>query len=187
MGVSVQHRIAILILAAGMVAGIEVRRAEAQTQKIGYVDTKYILSNMPEYQGIQEQLKQLSNEWKSQIDSLQNVIDLKEREYEAREILYTPEVQKQKLDEISSLKKLKQNLVDQKFGANGEYYSKQKELLRPLQQKIMEAVDKIAQQEGYDFIFDRSGDYSFLYTRPEWNISDAVLNEMGISLNKTGN
>lgn len=187
MGVSVQYRVPVLILATGMFVTLGIGRCYAQSQKIGYVDTQYILSKMPEYHGIQVKLEQMNKKWKNQIDSLQGLIDDKEKVYNAREILYSAEVKKQKEDEIQQLKINKQNFINQIFGADGEYYTEQKKLLKPLQQKVMQAVNNIAKKEGYDFIFDRSGDYSFLYTRPEWNISNDVLNEMGISVQKSGN
>lgn len=159
----------------------------AQNQKIGYIDSDYIMSKVPEYSGIKERLDLMSKDWKKQVDKMDQQIAQMKSDYKAKEILYTPEVRKQKQQDIQDKIQEKNNFLDSKFGPNGEYYQKQKELLQPLQQKILKAVNTIAQEEGYDFIFDRSGDYLFVYTRPEWNLSDKVLEEMGIQVEQTGN
>ncbi len=159
----------------------------AQNQKIGYIDSDYIMSKVPEYSGIKERLDLMSKDWKKQVDKMDQQIAQMKSDYKAKEILYTPEVRKQKQQDIQDKIQEKNNFLDSKFGPNGEYYQKQKELLQPLQQKILKAVNTLAQEEGYDFIFDRSGDYMFVYTRPEWNLSDKVLQEMGIQVEQTGN
>ena len=156
-------------------------------QKIGYIDSDYIMSKIPEYSGIKERLDLMSKDWKKQVDKMDQQIAKLKSDYKAKEILYTPEVRKQKQQEIQDKIQEKNNFLDSKFGPNGEYYQKQKELLQPLQQKILKAVNTVAQEEGYDYVFDRSGDYLFVYTRPEWNLSDKVLQEMGIQVEQTGN
>ncbi|HKI47006.1 MAG TPA: OmpH family outer membrane protein [Balneolales bacterium] len=156
-------------------------------QKIGYIDSDYIMSKIPEYSGIKERLDLMSKDWKKQVDKMDQQIAQMKSDYKAKEILYTPEVRKQKQQEIQDKIQEKNNFLDSKFGPNGEYYQKQKELLQPLQQKILKAVNTVAQEEGYDYVFDRSGDYLFVYTRPEWNLSDKILQEMGIQVEQTGN
>lgn len=156
-------------------------------QKIGYIDSDYIMSKIPEYSGIKERLDLMSKDWKKQVDKMDQQIAKLKADYKAKEILYTPEVRKQKQQDIQDKIQEKNNFLDSKFGPNGEYYQKQKELLQPLQQKILKAVNKVAQEEGFDYVFDRSGDYLFVYTRPEWNLSDKVLQEMGIQVEQTGN
>lgn len=179
-------RIVVFGLASLALLLVGVSSTQAQ-QKIGYIDSDYIMSKIPEYAGIKERLDQMSKDWKKQVDKMDQQIAKMKSEYKAKEILYTPEVKKQKQQDIQDKIQEKNNFLDSKFGPNGEYYQKQKELLQPLQQKILKAVNTVAQEEGYDFIFDRSGDYLFLYTRPEWNLSDKVLQEMGIQVDQTGN
>ncbi|HKJ34609.1 MAG TPA: OmpH family outer membrane protein [Balneolales bacterium] len=157
----------------------------AQNQKIGYIDSDYILSKIPEYSGIKQRLQEMSKQWKAKLQKMQDQIDQMQKDYQAKEILYTPEVRKEKKKEIQNKVDARKAYMDSKFGPNGEYFQKQKELLQPLQQKILNAVNKIAQREGYDFVFDRSGDYLFLYTRSEWNLSDKVLQEMGVQVDNT--
>ncbi len=194
MGISVQHWITILvkkqykysIFVISLIL-LSSGRLMAQNQKIGYIDSDYILEHIPEYKGINQRLQLLSQQWKDQLKKMQTDIDQLQKDYNAKEILYTPEVRKEKKKAIDDKVKEKQAYLDSKFGPNGEYYQKQKELLQPLQQKIVDAVNKVAEREGYDFVFDRSGDYLFLYTRSQWNLSAKVLQEMGIQVDDTSN
>lgn len=161
--------------------------AHAQDQKIGYIDSEYILQKIPEYKGIQQQLDVVSQGWRDDIKELEDEIEQLRKEFEAKKILYTDEVREQKKNEIEQKVQQKKKLVDQKFGPEGEYFQKQQELLNPIQRRVMEAVTAVAEQEGFDYVFDRSGEYSFLYTRPEWDISDKVLIELGINVDQVSN
>ncbi|MEX2403222.1 MAG: OmpH family outer membrane protein [Balneolales bacterium] len=161
--------------------------SHAQNQKIGYVDTDYILSNIPEYEGIEQRLSGISQEWKDEIDEMQADIDALKQDYEAREILYTNEVRKQKEEEIKQKSQQREQFIDSHFGPDGEYFSRQQELLKPLQQRILEATNNIADRDGLDFIFDRSGDYMLLFARQSWNLSNEVLLELGIQIDELDN
>lgn len=161
--------------------------SNAQNQKIGYVDTDYLLSKIPEYQGIDQQLRLISEEWKKELDRMQEEITRLKEDYEAREILYTDEVRMQKQQEIQQKIEQREQYLEQKFGAEGEYYQQQKELLEPVQRKVFEAINAVARRDGFDFIFDRSGNTNLLYFRPEWNLDDEVLIELGINPDETSN
>lgn len=159
----------------------------AQQQKIGYVNTDAILSRIPEYQGIDQQLRLLSQEWKRELDRMDEEINQLREDFEAKEILYTEEVRKQRQEEIRQLVQQREQYLEQKFGADGDYYAQQKKLLEPIQRKIFQAINVVAEREGYDFVFDRSGNTSMLYFTQEWNLNDEVLLELGINPNDTSN
>lgn len=159
----------------------------AQTQKIGYIDSEFILSKIPEYTGLSERMNVLSQQWKKELDEMQKEVDELQKDYDGKAILFTEEVKQQKLKEIEAKKQKINQFRTAKFGPTGEYFRKQQELLEPLQQRILEAVSKIAARDNYDFIFDRTGDYLFLYTKPQWNLSEDVLYELGIEPGETGN
>lgn len=112
---------------------------------------------------------------------MQVEIDRLEQEFNAREILFTQEVRQQRLTEIQTKKRAKEQFEQSRFGPEGEYFRQQQQLLEPIQRRVMTAIEKIAQRDGYDFVFDRTGDYLFLYTRSQWNISNEVLLELGIT------
>jgi outer membrane protein len=159
-------------------------RAElfAQSQKTGYIDSEYVLSKMPDYSGIEQRMSTIVQGWNSEINEMDKKIDELTKDLIAKEILYTEEVRKQKREEISTLKSDKDRFVQAKFGAEGEYYKTQESLLEPIQQKIMLAVRTVAERGNFDFVFDRSGDFLFLYTKSIWNLSDQVLKELGIDV-----
>lgn len=154
----------------------------AQDQKIGYYESDFVLSKIPEYGGIEQQLKILSDGWKNEIQEKRTEIDNLEQDYQAKEILYTDEIKKEKRQEINSKRKQLENFTAQKFGPNGEYFLKQKELLEPIQRQVFAAVRTVAQRNGMDFVFDRSGDIYMVYARGEWNLSEDILLELGIEI-----
>ena len=154
----------------------------AQDQKIGYYESDFVLSKIPEYPGIEQRLKILSDGWKSEIQELRIEIENLEEDYAAKEILYTEEIEKEKIQEINTKKRQLDNYTAQKFGPNGEYFQRQKELLEPIQRQVFAAVRTVAQRNGFDFVFDRSGDIYMVYARGEWNLNEQVLLELGIEI-----
>jgi len=159
----------------------------AQDQKIGYVNTDQILAQMSEYQGIEEQLSTLSSEWNKQLDKMEQEIEQLKEDFEAKEILYTEELKKQKQQEIQNKVQQRQQYLDEKFGAEGEYFQKQKELLEPIQRKVFEAINKVANDQNFDFVFDRAQNSNMLFGEQEWNLNNEVLQELGITLNEASN
>ncbi|MDX1671519.1 MAG: OmpH family outer membrane protein [Balneolaceae bacterium] len=161
--------------------------AAAQQQKIGYVDTDLIIAKIPEYQGIEDQLRQISQRWRNELDQMQQEIDALKEDFEAKEILFTDDIRKQRQQEINTKIRQHEQYFQSKFGPDGEYFQKQKELLEPIQRKVYEAINRIAQREGFDFIFDRSGGTGLLYSRQDWNLNEKVLVELGIDVNQVSN
>lgn len=170
----------ILFLFILILAGSE---AYAQNQKIGFIDSDYILSRMPEYSGLEQRLRALTEEWREDIEELDREIDQLEREYIAREILYTDEVRRQRINEIETKKRQREQYVNSRYGPEGEYFRQQQLILEPLQRRIIDAVERISSRDNFDFVFDRSGDFLFLYARSQWNLSDDVLLELGVQIN----
>lgn len=160
---------------------------KAQEQKIGYVDTDYILSQMSEYEGIEQQLSSISKEWKNKLEELEQEINQLQEDYQSKEILYTDEQKTKKKQEIQDKIEERKQYLNQKFGAEGEYFQQQKELLEPIQRKVFEAVNVVAQRQDFDFVFDRAQNSNMLYGGEEWNLNEEVLQELGITLNDTSN
>lgn len=163
-----------------------VSNAVAQ-QKTAYVDTDLLVSKIPEYESIQQQLRLLTQEWRAELDEMQQEIDRLKEDFAAREILYTEEIRKQKEQEINTKVQQRQQFLEQKFGPEGEYFQKQKELLEPIQRKIFEAITTIAERDGFDFIYDRSQNANILFAREQWNLNDEVLLELGLTPDDTSN
>ena len=161
--------------------------AQAQDQKIGYVNTDEILAELPEYKGISQRLDRITQQWRNEIDEMEQQVQELQKEFEAKEVLFTEEVRKQKKDEIKQLKQRKKTFIDSKFGKDGEYFAKQKELLEPVQRVVFDAINTIAERDNYDIILDRAGDTTVIFSKAEWNLNDEVLLELGIDMQNSRN
>lgn len=152
----------------------------SQDQKIGYIDSDIILQSIPEYNGIEQRLSLLSDSWRQEIVRMERSIEDLENDFEAREILFTDNIRAQRLTEIEEQRMQLDRYIEEKFGPNGDYFNRQKELLEPIQRTIFEALTRVASRLDYDFVFDRSDDIRFLYAGQEWNLTREVMLEMGI-------
>lgn len=183
----VRNTIYLRCILLSIVLAITVSSVDAQDQKIGYVNTDYILSNMSDYEGIQQELRKISAKWNAKLEEMKKEIESLKEDFQTKEILYTDELRAKKKREIQNMVKQRQEYLDQKFGAKGEYFTKQKELLEPIQRKVFQAIDTVAKREGFDFVFDRAQNSNMLYSVQEWNLNDEVLQELGITLNDSSN
>ena len=152
----------------------------AQGQKIGFIDSEEIMVHMPEYAGIEQRLDLLTDTWRQDISNMESEIEELEADFEAREILFTEEMRNQRLNEINQKKDELERFIEEKFGPQGEYFTRQKELLEPIQRTIFDALTRVASRESYDFVFDRADDVRFLFVREEWNLTEEVMLELGI-------
>ncbi|MEX2456334.1 MAG: OmpH family outer membrane protein [Balneolaceae bacterium] len=159
----------------------------AQNQKIGFFDSEIIMENMPEYSGIEQRLNLLSEGWENEIREIENEIEDLEEDFAAREILFTEEIREARRNEILNLQNQRDNLVQEKFGPEGEYFTSQKDLLEPIQRQIFQALNVVAERENYDFVFDRAEDTRFLYTTQEWNITENIMLELGLDIDSLSN
>lgn len=154
---------------------------QGQDQRIGFVDTNEILAKLPEYNGIQQQLTQESQAWREEVQTMEEELLELEKEFQAREILYTDEVKAQKQKEINDKRASITNFIESKYGPEGEYFKRQSELLQPLQRKIHEAIMRVTEQGGYTLVLDRAQNAGLIYATPEANLNDLVLEELGIN------
>ncbi len=157
-------------------------------QKYAFVDTQYILDNISEYKAAQQQLDQVSLNWQKDIEAKYAVIDKLYKDYQAEQILLTEEMKRKRETEITTKEKEVKEFQKQKFGFEGELFKKKQELVKPIQDKIFNAVKKLATDQGYAVIFDKSSDHlSMLYTNPKYDKSDDILLSMGYKAGtKTG-
>lgn len=157
---------------------------DAYAQRFAYVDTEYILDLMPEYRSAQKQLDQIAEDWQKEIEKKQLVIDKMYRDYQAEQILLTEELKKKREQEIQEKEKELREYRNQKFGYEGDLFKKRQELIKPIQDKVFDAVQKIAKQNALDFIFAKSGELIMLYSNAKYDKSDEVLSELGVAVNK---
>ena len=139
----------------------------ASAQRFAYVDSDYILNNIPEYSDAQKQLDDISKGWQKEIEDKYAIIDKLYKAYQAEQVLLTEEMKKRRQDEIAQREKDVKDLQKQRFGYDGDLFKKKQELVKPIQDKIFNAVKKLATEQSYAVIFDKSSDLIMLYTNPK--------------------
>jgi outer membrane protein len=150
-----------------------------QNQKFGFVDSEYILSNIPEYNDAQEELNTLSTKWEAEIKELFAKVETMYREYQSESVLLPEDLKKKRQDEILKKEKEAKDLQLKYFGPEGDLYGKRTELVQPIQEKIYNAIQELAETRNYAFIFDKASGATMLYASPKNDISDDVLDQIG--------
>jgi len=152
----------------------------AQAQRYAVVDTKYILDKMPEYKDAQKQLDQASMQWQKEIDDKQAVLDKMYKEYEAEQVMLSDDLKKKREDELFNREKEVRDLQRKRFGFEGDLFKKRQELVKPIQDKVYNAIQKIAANRLYDFILDKSEGITVIFADPKLDKSEDILKELGI-------
>lgn len=150
-------------------------------QRFAYVDSQYILSKIPEYKTAQDELNQLSVQWQKEIETKYSEIDQLYKAYKADEVLLTEDMKQKRQAEIEQKEKDVKDLQKQRFGVSGDLFKKRQDLVKPIQDKIYNAVQDLAQKDNYAIIFDKSSDMTMLYTNPKYDKSDDILKALGYS------
>ncbi|PSQ81965.1 MAG: hypothetical protein BRD46_00915 [Bacteroidetes bacterium QS_8_68_15] len=154
-------------------------------EEIAYVDSQYILEQVPEYATVQQRLDRLTKQWEQEIADQEARVDTLQKEFRARELLYTDEERKQQRRQIEQARQQVQQLRQRYFGPEqGRLYQRQKELMRPIQERVLAAAQSIAEAEGYDYVIDKSGPALFMYANPDLDLSGEVLEELGIDVDE---
>ncbi|NQV03406.1 MAG: OmpH family outer membrane protein [Bacteroidia bacterium] len=153
-----------------------------QAQKFAYVDTKYILDNIPEYAEAQAQIEELSVQWQKEIETKFVEVEKMYSDYQAQSVLLPEEMKSKKEQEIVDLEREAKDLQRKYFGKDGELFKKRQELVKPIQEKIYNAIQQIAEDYNYAVIFDKSGSLTMMYSNPKYDISDDVLDQLGAAM-----
>ncbi len=153
--------------------------AASFAQKYAFVDTEYILRNIPEYTDAQDILDELASEWQKEIEDMFAEVDNMYKEYQAEAVLLPEDMKRQKENEIIQLEKEAKALQKKRFGVDGDLQKKRQELVQPIQEKVFNAIEEIANTRNYAFIFDKASGATILYAQTKYDISDDVLDEIG--------
>jgi len=153
--------------------------------KIAYVDSERIYNSYPEFSTAQQSLDRTAQQWEQDLQERQDELDEMFEEYQSRELLYTAETRQQKQNEIIDAEEELERFRSQYFGPEGQLFQQQEQVLRPIQEKVLIAIEQVAEADNYDYVFDRNGDFVFLYTNQSLDITDLVLEELGIDVNQT--
>jgi outer membrane protein len=135
---------------------------------------------MPEYKTAQTQLDNIAKGWQKEIDDLQQDLDKMYKNYDAEQVMLSDDLKKKREDQLFVKEKAVRDLQRQRFGFEGDLFKKRQELIQPIQNKVYNAVQKLAVQRGYDFILDKSEGITVIFADPKLEKSDDVLRELGI-------
>ncbi len=150
-------------------------------QRYCVIDSKYILENLPEYKQAQAKLDEISAQWQKEIDAKLQEVDRMYKAYQSEQVMLSDDMKKKREDEIIKKEKEAKDLQKKKFGFEGELFKKRQELVKPVQDKVYNAVQKMAASKAYDVIFDKSADLSIFYADMKIDKSDEILKELGIA------
>ncbi len=151
----------------------------AAAQKYAFVDTEYILSNIPSYKAANDQLDNISKEWQQEVENQYAEIDQMYKDYQAERVLLTEDMQKKREDAIVAKERSVKELQKKYFGQDGMLFQKRQELIKPIQDDIYNAVKNLATENGYAVIFDTASGPTMLYFNPRYDVSDEVLQKLG--------
>ena len=151
------------------------------SQRYAIIDTKYILDKMPEYKDADTKLQQISDQWQKEIDQQQAVLDKMYKDYDAEQYMLSDELKKKREDELFNKEKDVRDLQKRRFGYQGDLFTERQKLVKPIQDKVYNAVQKIAAAHSYDFILDKSEGITVIFADPKLDKSDEVLHELGIN------
>lgn len=153
--------------------------------KIGYFSSEAIMKQLPDAQDAQKQLDQLVADWQQEINKMQDDWKKKFDDYDKRKLIMT---EQRRADAEHELRDLDQKIVDlrnQRFGQNGDLFNKQNELMKPVQDRIFKAVQEVAHDEGYDYIFDKSGDILLMYANEKYDLTQKIMAKLKVPVPST--
>jgi outer membrane protein len=154
----------------------------SQAQRYALIDTRYILDKLPDYKSANKKIEEIAEAWQQEIDLMQADLDKMYRELEVERAMLTPELLKKREDEIYNKEKQVRDLQKKRFGYEGDYFKKKQELVKPIQDKVYNAVQKLASEKMYDFVLDKSEGITIIFADPKLDKSDDVLKILGIKL-----
>lgn len=143
--------------------------------KIGYIDSKKIIEKMQESKDAKQRLDNLVTQWQGDLTRLQDSLRIYKEDYERKKLILTDALKTQFETNIKNLETSITNFKVQKFGESGEYYTKQTEFMKPVQDRIFKAIESVAKEDGYDYVFDRSSEILLLYVNEKYDLTPKVL------------
>ncbi len=149
-------------------------------QRYAVIDTKYILDRIPAYKEADAKLKVIGEQWQKEIDDLQAQLDKMYKNYESEQFMLTEALKKKREDELFEKEKLVRDLQKKRFGYEGVLFKERQRLIKPVQDKVYDAIQKIATSRSYDFVLDKSEGITIIFADPKLDKSDDVLKELGI-------
>jgi outer membrane protein len=153
----------------------------AQQSRYAVINTKYILEKIPEYKDADKKLKELGDQWQTEIDEKQIALDKMYKNYEAEQFMLSEDLKKKREDELFMKEKELRDLQKKRFGYEGDLFKERQKLVKPIQDKVYNAVQKLAVARSYDFILDKSEGITIIFADPKLDKSDEILRQLGIN------
>ncbi|MFZ1371047.1 MAG: OmpH family outer membrane protein [Ferruginibacter sp.] len=151
-----------------------------QAQRYAVIDSKYILYKLPEYKDAQKMLDQFSEQWQQEIDQKQAMMDKMYKDYEAEQVMLSDVLKKKREDELYNKEKELRDLQKKRFGFEGDLFKKRQELIKPIQDRVYNAVQKLATEKQYDFILDKSEGITVIFADPKLDKSADIIRNLGV-------
>ena len=149
-------------------------------QRWAVIDSKYILGKLPEYKDAQKKLDLFSEQWQQEIDQKQAAMDKMYKDYDAEQVMLSDVLKKKREDELYNKEKELRDLQKKHFGFEGDLFRKRQELIKPIQDKVYNAVQKLAVEKQFDIIFDKSEGITVIFADPKLDRSEEILRNMGV-------
>lgn len=153
-------------------------------QKYAYINSEYILSNMSEYKEAQAELNRVAVMWQKEIEAKFASIDSMYRKYQVESVTMPEQIKKSREEAIINQEKAAKDLQKKRFGQDGDLFKKREELVKPIQDRVISTVNDYAKEKGYAFVFDTAGEMTIIYADPKWDINQAILQKLGVSVNE---
>jgi outer membrane protein len=153
---------------------------QINAQRFGYVDTQVIVEKMPEYAQAQIEIEKQAEIWRKEVEEKQAAVQKMRIDFEAEKVLLPEDLRKQRMAAIDAKEKEVMDFQNKMFGIEGQIYQKRLELMKPIQDKVYAAVEKVARKRRLSFIFDKAGDLVMIFADPTHNYTDIVMEELGI-------
>jgi outer membrane protein len=154
--------------------------AMCAAQRYAVIDSKYILEKLVEYKTSQSKLDQISNQWQQEIEKKQTELDKMYKNYDAEQVMLSNELKKKREDELFNREKEVRDLQKKRFGFEGDLFKIRQELIKPIQDRVYVAIQKLAIERSYDFILDKSEGITVIFADPKLDKSDEVLKFLNI-------
>ncbi|MEI8279675.1 MAG: OmpH family outer membrane protein [Bacteroidota bacterium] len=151
----------------------------ANAQRYCIIDSKYILEKLTDYKDAQTQLDKLSKAWQEEIDTRMQEVDRMYKSYQAEKAMLSDEVRKKREDEIVLKEKTAKDLQKQRFGYEGDLFKKRQEMVKPIQDRVYNSVQKYAANKAYDLVLDKAGGVTLFYADPKLDHSDDIIKLLG--------
>ncbi|MFT7344769.1 MAG: outer membrane protein [Lentimonas sp.] len=152
----------------------------AFSQKYGYIDSEFILNKLPEYGEAKEKLDKLAERWTREIEERYNALQTKKENFLREEVLLPAEEKKKRQAEMDLLETEALQMQKMRFGVKGDYFQKRQELIKPIQDKVYDAMQTVASKRNYSFVFDKANQSNLVYADSKYDISDEVLRELDV-------